>query len=270
MHAGVKHAADLINGAEAILIGAGAGMGVDSGLPDFRGPEGFWKAYPMFRQSGFRFEDMANPRWFATDPRQAWGFYGHRLNLYRKTIPHAGFEILLKWANCAFHGAFVFTSNVDGHFQKAGFSADQIMECHGSIHHLQCSEGCSGIWEASDIQLDIDPLTIRALDQMPLCPSCGAVARPNILMFGDVDWQPGRTCNQESNLNKWLAEHDGLQSVVIECGAGKAIPTVRWKCEQYDGAMIRINPRDYEVSEGQIGLSMSAEDALWQIDAAMN
>ena len=270
MHTGIKIAADLLKQSEAIFIGAGAGMGVDSGLPDFRGPEGFWKAYPMFRQSGFRFEDMANPRWFATDPRQAWGFYGHRLNLYRRTIPHAGFDMLLKWANRALHGLFVFTSNVDGQFQKAGFSPDRILECHGSIHHLQCSEGCPGIWEASGIELEIDPFTIRAVGQMPLCPDCGAVARPNILMFGDVGWQPDRTLQQQSNLDKWLAERDGLQSMVIECGAGKAIPTVRWKCEQFDGSLIRINPRDYEVLEGQIGLPMSAEEALRQIDAAMN
>ena len=49
----------------ALLIGAGAGMGVDSGLPDFRGPEGFWRAYPAFR--GRRFEEMSNPVWFDRD-----------------------------------------------------------------------------------------------------------------------------------------------------------------------------------------------------------
>ena len=61
MHPGIKIAADFIKQSEAIFIGAGAGMGVDSGLPDFLGPEGFWKAYPMFRQRGVRFEDMATP-----------------------------------------------------------------------------------------------------------------------------------------------------------------------------------------------------------------
>ena len=58
--------------------------------------------------------------------------------------------------------------------------------------------------------------------------------------------------------------------MVIECGAGKAIPTVRWKCEQFGGRLIRINPRDCEVSEGQIGLPMSAEEALQKINAEIN
>jgi NAD-dependent SIR2 family protein deacetylase len=62
--------------AEALLIISGAGMGVDSGLPDFRGPEGFWKAYPPFRPLGLRFEDMANTRLFREEPSLAWGFTG--------------------------------------------------------------------------------------------------------------------------------------------------------------------------------------------------
>ena len=89
--------AETLAGSEALLIGAGAGMGVDSGLPDFRGSEGFWKAYPPLARLGIRFEEMANPRWFRSDPDLAWGFYGHRLGLYRKTRPHDGFSILLKW-----------------------------------------------------------------------------------------------------------------------------------------------------------------------------
>jgi NAD-dependent SIR2 family protein deacetylase len=110
----VELAADVIKQADAILIGAGAGMGVDSGLPDFRGNEGFWKAYPPFGKLGLSFTDLAQPRWFHTDPAQAWGFYGHRRNLYRGTAPHAGFAILRRWVERMAGGSFVFTSNVDG------------------------------------------------------------------------------------------------------------------------------------------------------------
>src|SRR3954468_2871975 len=89
-------AVEVICQADALLIGAGAGMGVDSGLPDFRGDAGFWKAYPPFQ--GRRFAEMSNPHWFRTDPELAWGFFGHRLNLYRSAIPHRGFTILKRWA----------------------------------------------------------------------------------------------------------------------------------------------------------------------------
>ena len=111
----------MLRSAQALLIGAGAGMGVDSGLPDFRGTQGFWKAYPAYAKLGLDFASMANTQWFQKDPEFAWGFYGHRLGLYRTTVPHAGFGLLRAWASRMKHGAFVFTSNVDGQFQRAGF-----------------------------------------------------------------------------------------------------------------------------------------------------
>ena len=88
----------MLHEADGLLITAGAGMGVDSGLPDFRGPEGFWRAYPAAKLLGLRFEELANPQWFDRDPHLAWGFYGHRPNLYRATKPHEGYELLLNWA----------------------------------------------------------------------------------------------------------------------------------------------------------------------------
>lgn len=68
-------------------------MGVDSGLPDFRGAQGFWTNYKPFRNK-FKFYECANPRFLHEHPRLFWGFYGHRLELYRKTDPHKGFTIL--------------------------------------------------------------------------------------------------------------------------------------------------------------------------------
>ena len=64
----IKIAKQQIETAEAILITAGAGIGVDSGLPDFRGTEGFWRTYPIAKKLGLRFEELANPRWFKQDP----------------------------------------------------------------------------------------------------------------------------------------------------------------------------------------------------------
>ena len=157
----LRAAADAVRRADALLVGAGAGMGVDSGLPDFRGPEGFWKAYPPFR--GRPFSDLSNPHWFRADPALAWGFFGHRLSLYRAAVPHPGFEVLRRWGERVPLGYFVFTSNVDGQFQKAGFPEDRLAEVHGSIHHLQCTRGCGrGIWPADGVRVDVDPDTIRA------------------------------------------------------------------------------------------------------------
>lgn len=126
----LQAAARLIRNAESLYLTAGAGMGVDSGLPDFRGTHGLWREYSPLAARKLSFSDMANPQWFVNDPEFAWGFYGHRLNLYNRTTPHDGFAILRRWAACRPYGSFVFTSNVDGQWQKAGF--DAVLECHGS------------------------------------------------------------------------------------------------------------------------------------------
>lgn len=259
-------AAAAIREADAVLIGAGAGMGVDSGLPDFRGNEGFWEAYPPFAERGLSFVDLANPDWFHSDPALAWGFYGHRLGLYRSTEPHEGFAHLAGWAANKRHGAFVFTSNVDGQFQKAGFTPDRVAECHGSIHYLQCGASCSdAIWENADA-VSVDEETFRARPPLPECPSCGAVARPNILMFGDFGWHPERTTGQLRALDRWLHSLSDGAAAIVELGAGRAVPTVRSQCESaarlLGAPLIRINPREPEGPPGTLSLADGALAAL--------
>ena len=261
----IELAATAIRTADALLIGAGAGMGVDSGLPDFRGDEGFWKAYPPFR--GRAFAQMSNPRWFAVDPAQAWGFFGHRLHLYRDTMPHEGFAILRRWCEKMGRGYFVFTSNVDGQFQKAGFPAERVLECHGSVHFLQCAQPCcTAIWPSDDVQVTIDMNSIRATTPCPVCPHCQGVARPNLLMFGDWNWATERYVEQHHRYRSWLNKMRDARLVAIEMGAGLAIPTVRHECEQRAHMLIRINPREPGGPDGCISIAMGARDALTQID----
>jgi NAD-dependent SIR2 family protein deacetylase len=266
-----EEAARKISKADALLISAGAGMGVDSGLPDFRGDRGFWKAYPPFEGLGVSFFDMANPSWFARDPELAWGFYGHRLELYRATTPHAGFEMLRCWADRVAAGGFVFTSNVDGHFQRAGFDSDRVVECHGSIAHLQCAEPCGNqIWSADGLEVEVDEDSFRAGSELPECPRCGAVARPNVLMFNDWHWVARRSAEQEGRFADWLERSGGPQLVIVELGAGSAVPTVRMTSERvasrFRGTLIRINPREPQVPHGHIGLALGALEALRAID----
>lgn len=260
----IARAAHQIMNSDAILIGAGAGMGVDSGLPDFRGAEGFWAAYPPFR--GKNFSEISNPQWFDRDPKLAWGFFGHRLNLYRQAMPHAGFQILKRWSQAKPHNCFVFTSNVDGQFQKAGFDDEQVIECHGSIHFLQCSRPCSQhIWPADNLEIEVDEATIQASSQLPICPNCGRIARPNILMFYDGQWISKRTDAQLMRYNEWLSSIDSRKLVMIELGAGLAIPTVRFAMESARGTLIRINPREPHVHKG-IAIPLGALEALQLID----
>jgi len=268
----LKKAADIIKEANYIVITAGAGMGVDSGLPDFRGVEGFWRAYPFAKKLGVRFEELANPIWFEKKPHLAWAFYGHRLNLYRDTIPHIGFKILLDIAKSK-KDYFVITSNVDGQFQKAGFSEDKIDEVHGSIHYLQCIDyRCkSGIWSAKDTKIKVDLENFVAKEPLPHCPTCKKVARPNILMFSDFAWNSKREQTQRANLENFLEKIEQEKLVIIELGAGKAVPTIRYISEElatsFNATLIRINPRDYQAPQNAISIALGAKKALENIDS---
>jgi NAD-dependent SIR2 family protein deacetylase len=264
-----KAAAEIIAAAEALLVCAGAGMGVDSGLPDFRGGQGFWNAYPPYRKLGLNFYDLANPEWFTSDPALAWGFYGHRLDLYRRTVPHPGFSLLLEWGLRKPGGYFVYTSNVDGQFQKAGFNGERIVECHGSIHYLQCMGCCSGIWPGVEILVAVNEGNMRALPPLPSCPNCGQLARPNVLMFGDWNWQPRRSHEQQYRLKRWLEKIEGKSLVIIECGAGTAVPSVRSMSERLLSRprtrLIRVNTHEADVPSGQLGLAGGALSVLKKI-----
>jgi len=268
----LARAAAALSETEGLLICAGAGMGVDSGLPDFRGDEGFWRAYPPMRHLGISFSEMADPRWFTDDPELAWGFYGHRLHLYRDTRPHSGFGVLQRIAPQA--SRFVFTSNVDGQFQRAGFDADAVCEVHGSIHHLQAHDGPdAGIWSAEGTSVDVDAATFRARAPLPRTPS-GGLARPNILMFGDWGWNGSRSRDQGQRLERWI---DGLgdgRLVVVELGAGTAVPTVRNLSDRLTRrrrtTLVRINPRDPYGPAGSIGIPLGAAEACEALEMALS
>ena len=267
-----ERAISIIREAEVFIITAGAGMGVDSGLPDFRGDKGFWEAYPSYARLGLSFAECATPIHFIIDPHFAWGFYGHRTNLYRETIPHNGFRIIKKWIERNKAEYFVITSNVDGQFQKAGYDDDRIYEVHGSIHWLQCQACCNNKLWYNDAVFRIDETTMRACDPLPVCSCCGKVCRPNIVMFSDYSWLQERIRTQNIAFDQFLKNNHGSRIAVIEMGAGTTIPTIRVMSERIGqnlehATVIRINSREPSIGSPHISMACGALAGLQDIDA---
>lgn len=269
LESSIDAAAELIAEADAIVVCSGAGIGIDSGLPDFRGENGFWRAYPALGQLGISFVEIANPKAFRQHPRLAWGFYGHRLQLYRSITPHAGFASLLQLADKMPLGLQHFTSNVDGQFQKAGFSDQHVVECHGSIHYFQCMNQCGqAAWPATGFEPEIDEAQCLLLSDLPTCPVCGGLARPNILMFGDWDFEGDRYSHAQDRLLTWFARTK--RAVVLEIGAGTAIPSARRFAAALDVPVVRINPGEPEVARKRdIPIAAGAQFALTRIAARL-
>jgi len=261
---------DIVERADAVVILAGAGMGVDSGLPDFRGTQGLWKEYPELMNRDLNFEEMANPKWFREDAKLAWAFYGHRLHKYLEVQPHTSFDLLLELCKSKNDDYFVVTSNVDNHFKKAGFDPMKIHEVHGSLAYFQCIYGCKrDIWAADYDSVVVDKHSFIATST-PSCPHCGKLARPNVLMFDDYGWLCERERRQRKRFESWKRNMRGSKKkvLIIEIGAGKAIATIRriaeclYLQEFHESSFVRINPRDCDVPDGAISIQSGGLDGI--------
>lgn len=223
--------ADTINAADGVVILAGAGMGVDAGIPDFRGNTGLWTAEKD------NFIKFATASSFHVRPLEAWNFYITRLMNYSKLEPHRGYRDLLKIDK----DMFVVTSNVDGHFERSGWDVDRLYEIHGNLKWIQCSDHC-----CDDTQpMPTFDAPLESLEDAPHCPHCGSVSRPVVMMFEDAWFVGTHALAQSKNYLKWA---DGKKKIVgIEIGAGTAVPSIRMFGEQQTKALVRINPNDYDI-----------------------
>jgi NAD-dependent SIR2 family protein deacetylase len=199
--------------------------------------------------------------------------------LYKNTRQHNGFDILKSWTENKPY--FVFTSNVDGHFNRV-FPSDKIVECHGSITHLQCVKPCSNtLWSALEDfdRVKFDETTFLADETtLPRCRVCrSAAARPNVLMFGDGQFVGERTDEQYERYAEFCDDvrDERWRIVVLEIGAGEFVPTVRHTSEtvvnqgRSGSLLVRINPHDVDVPPGHISLPLAGLHALQLIDAAI-
>eukprot|EP01130_Rhizamoeba_saxonica_P010593 TRINITY_DN4356_c0_g1_i2.p1 TRINITY_DN4356_c0_g1~~TRINITY_DN4356_c0_g1_i2.p1 ORF type:complete len:222 (-),score=28.45 TRINITY_DN4356_c0_g1_i2:89-754(-) len=221
---------------------------------------------------------MSDPQWFKDDPEFAWGFWSHRYHLYNNCQPHTGFDIMKKWCDTITPQSwFCFTSNVDGGWQKMGFPEEKVYECHGTVHRLQCTEPCSNkIWETDPSYIPSHSADFRiATELIPMCIYCNKVARPCVMMFGDSQYiedyqeQKYKYFDQIGQYNK---------VVVVEIGAGEAVPTVRYFGESVvqnneSYVLIRINPNDYEIpftaNNRHVSIPLGGLEALQKIDCLL-
>ena len=149
--------------ARNITVLTGAGISADSGVPTFRGADGFWRQY--------RAEDLATPDAFARDPKLVWEWYNWRRELLATKQPNAAHLgiVELERRSPTF---WLITQNVDGLHRDAG--SRNLSEIHGNIWKVRCT-GCHAVDENRDVPISI----------LPSCLQCGALLRPHIVWFGE-------------------------------------------------------------------------------------
>lgn len=264
----IKETAGLIQKADAMVIFAGAGMGVDSGLEQYRGEDGLWTKALEVNGQPINYYDLMTPLAFKKEPGLAWGLIGYLTEKYMDTDPHEGFVILRELLYSKEY--FIVTSNIDQQFQKAGFSKERIFEFHGSIFRTQCGERLEcGTWETPDVKLDSENIT--ALPPLPVCPVCNNYCRPNIHLFDDENFASEISAEQQFRYMEWRSriESSFNHIVALEIGAGLTIPTIRWYAERFAGdnyPLIRVNPDDSQSDQSNhYAIPIGAADYLRNI-----
>lgn len=151
----------------------GAGISTESGIPDFRGPQGVWTRNP-------KAEKLSDIRYYMADPevrRLAWQ---QRLSHPAWTAkPNAGHMALVSLEQSARLRALV-TQNIDGLHQAAGNSPDKVVEVHGTMREVVCMR-CD--WRGP-MQATLD--RVRAGEEDPDCKSCGGILKSATISFGQA------------------------------------------------------------------------------------
>lgn len=159
--------------ARSVTVLTGAGVSAASGVPTFRGPGGLWRSFSA--------TELATPEAFARDPALVWEWYAWRREQISRCEPNEAHRVLARWTmrSAAWR---VITQNVDDLHLRAG--TRDLVRLHGSIWELACWARCGSepmLWRDDRVPLSAMP---------PLCPSCGELARPAVVWFGEALDQP--------------------------------------------------------------------------------
>jgi NAD-dependent protein deacetylase/lipoamidase len=160
--------ADLIAARGPAVVLTGAGMSTESGIPDFRSAAGLWAEVDPF--------EVASIDAFRRDPVRVWRWYGPRIDGLLAARPHAGHEALAALERAG-HVRAVLTQNIDTLHARAGSAS--VVELHGSIASFACP--------ACGAREPLDAVLAQLRDrEAPLCPACGTILKPGVVMFGEL------------------------------------------------------------------------------------
>jgi NAD-dependent SIR2 family protein deacetylase len=278
----IKNAKQKLNNCDALLIIAGAGMSVDSGIFTYRGTNGIWKKSIKIGNNTYRYDEISSLDMWKKNPELAWGFKANFYKMMRKNIPHEGYTKLLEYAENNLKGNyFVCTSNIDNYFERAGFDIEKIYEVHGTMKYYQCMDKkCSirnGPIKSSEKNLpDFDEKTLIGKN-LPKCPHCKNILRPNVSMFGDYDFYGKPYEFSRKKMEKWLKTINDKKNklVILEIGCGINPHSLRmengkmlsgeWKLPKNINPMtnIRINPEENIDNEiNTIHINMGAKKGI--------
>ena len=231
-----------------VLVLTGAGVSAESGIPTFRGRNGYWRNLDPAK--------LATPEAFASDPKLVWEWYHERRQRIRNAQPNAAHEAIAKLAKYADKFLLV-TQNVDDLHERAGIPAQKMVQIHGDIFVSRCSRcefSCVGRGGAPEPPgaLFVQPTNGRLRSiaptfekdvHLPRCPECHALMRPGVVWFGEeLPW------NEIERVETYL-DHGACDTVIVAGTTATFGYIVDWALRASGGGeMIEVNPEHTPLS----------------------
>eukprot|EP00933_Yihiella_yeosuensis_P047504 TRINITY_DN4333_c1_g1_i1.p1 TRINITY_DN4333_c1_g1~~TRINITY_DN4333_c1_g1_i1.p1 ORF type:complete len:674 (+),score=146.36 TRINITY_DN4333_c1_g1_i1:43-2064(+) len=206
--------AQTLHKSKRVVVLTGAGISAESGIPTFRGADGYWTV----GSENYRPQELATWQKFNEMPEELWKWYQYRWDVCRKSKPNPGHFALVELDSMLQDGIMLVTQNIDGLHLDAGTNPDRLCEIHGRIDEMRCDERLPGsclhdlnLNDSSNfervkatIEKTPEPAKDEKQEQLPHCSKCGCRQRPKILWFDE--------CYNES-----LYKYDTVLTAVKEC-----------------------------------------------------
>ena len=220
------------------VVLTGAGISAESGIPTFRGKEGYW----VVGSREYHPQEMATNAMFGRMPDEVWQWYLYRRGVCHNADPNPAHLALVDLEQALGDRFLLITQNVDGLHRRSGNSRERTYEIHGNIDTMRCKRGCTSeiypipdevpFKQKGDALTDSDRAMLR-------CPRCGESTRPHVLWFDecyDEQWY-----RFQSSLT--AAMQAALLLVIGTSGATNLPMQVGGIVAQRGAAMIDINPQ---------------------------
>tara|TARA_B100001173_G_C15922465_1_gene519168 strand:+ start:40 stop:900 length:861 start_codon:yes stop_codon:yes gene_type:complete len=280
----LKESKEIIKNCDALLVIAGAGMSVDSGIFTYRGSNGIWNKSIQIGKEFYRYDEISSLKMWKEYPELAWGFKANFYEMMKESEPHEGYYTLLNYVkNRLNNNYFICTSNIDNYFERSGFEKDKIYEVHGTMKLLQCMDKkCSLRNGPIDMEDKLMPKFNKDTfisTSMPKCPYCPNILRPNVSMFGDHDFYGKPYEFARKKMENWITENEKKDNklVILEIGCGINPHSLRmregkmlsgeWKLPKIKNLMktIRLNPDDEQEEDNCVHIKFGAKKGLSQL-----
>lgn len=173
-----------VAGADCITVLTGAGISAESGIPTFRGKEGYW----TIGSEEYHPQEMATFAMFTQKPKEVWRWYCYRRAVCLNAEPNSGHRAIVDLEELLRDRFTLITQNVDGLHLRAGSSSERTYQIHGNVNYMRCAANCSNqLFPVPDFipSQPISKETPFDLIEQLKCPKCRQWGRPHVLWFDE-------------------------------------------------------------------------------------